>query len=213
MSVDIKLDAKKREEKGSRAMGRLRKAGQVPAIVYGEGKTPKMVQIHEHTFTQLLRHHSSEHIMMDLAIEGDGICTVLLQDVQHHPVTGQIVHADFHEVDMLKKLHVSVPVELIGTPEGVSQGGVLEHLHREVELECLPGDIPEVVRVDVSKLKMGETVTFGEIELDNSRFSLVSPADLALVGVLTPRVAVEGAAEGEDAAAEPEVITAKKSEE
>jgi len=211
MAEAIKINAAKRAVKGSSAGRRLRRQGLFPGVVYSAGKPGQNIQVSEHEFRKSLQGHSSEHILMDLEIDGAGALKVLLQDVQHNALTGQIMHADFHEVSMTEKLRVEVVIELVGTPVGVSMGGgVLEHLAREVEIECLPGDLMETIKVDVSGLDVGESMTVSDIQLDASKYHIISDGDVAVAMVAAPTV--EAPKEGAEAAAEPEVLTAKKEE-
>lgn len=216
MAQEILVKAETRDESGSGAVKSLRKEGILPGIVYGSGKEAQMVQLNEHDFEQLLRHHAGESLIIDLTIGKDETKKVLLKDVQHHPVSGRILHVDFHEISMTEKLVVEIPVELTGEPEGVTQqGGVLEHLIREIEIECLPADIPELVEVDVSALMIGDSLSVEDINIDRSKITILTAPDVAVAAVAAPRVeeepAEEGAAEGE--AAEPEVIGEKKEDE
>ncbi|HNS81053.1 MAG TPA: 50S ribosomal protein L25 [Kiritimatiellia bacterium] len=208
MATAIKMTASKRAAQGSGPSRRLRKTGVVPGIVYGGGKDPVMVEINEHDFKQMLRKHTSESLLMDLEIDGSEN-KVILKEIQHHPVTGRIQHADFRVVSMTEKLEVSVPVVLVGEPVGVSlQGGVLESLMRSLTIRCLPADIPEKVEIDVSGLELGHHVAVKDIKLDPAKFTMVTPADYAVAAVSAPRVQVEetpaeeAAAEGEAAGAE-----------
>ena len=139
--------------------------------------------------------------------------------MQEHPLTGRPVHADFHTINLKSKIKVHVPVELVGEPAGVTQqGGTLEQLVREVEVECLPNDLLEVISVDVSELNVGEHIYVADISLDADTYAVLTAGDVALAGVAAPRVeaaAAEGeeGAEGEaEAGSEPEVITEKKEE-
>lgn len=211
----IKVSAAPRAAKGSIASRRLRRGGWFPGIVYSAGKEGQMVQVNEHQFRKNLLGHASEHVLLDLDIEGKESIKVLLQELQHNSLTGQITHADFHEVSMTETLRVEIRLELTGTPVGVTQGGgVLEFLLREVEIECLPGDLMEVIKVDVSGLNVGENLTVADIKLDPAKYTIITDGDLAVAMVATPMVeeevkpGVEGAA-----GAEPEVIKEKKADE
>lgn len=217
MKDKVKLSAKARQSKGSAAVGRLRKQGMVPAVVYGSGNEAHMIELNGHDFEQALRGHRSEHMLMDLEVEGEkGARKVLLKEVQHHPVTGRIIHADFNEVSMTRKLHVEIPIRLVGEPSGVSQqGGVLEHILRSVEVECLPTDIMEDVALDVSALNIGDSLLVSNIQLDPAKFTILTAKELAVAAVAAPRKEEElvpEAAAVEGAAAEPEVIREKKEE-
>lgn len=212
MSDTIKVHAEKRETTGTGAARRLRNKGVLPAIVYGLGKEPQSIQLNQHEFQQLLRHHTSEYLMMDLEIGSSAVLKVLLKDVQHDPISGDVQHVDFNEISMTEKIVVEVPVETRGTPEGVTQqGGVLDQQLRSIEIECLPTDIPEVFHVDVSALEIGEHMTVGDIELDASKYTLVTDPLIALAAVSAPRLKDEGdeGEEGATASAEPALVRGK----
>ncbi len=212
MKEQIKLKAQARSEQGSTKVNRLRKSGLLPGIIYGTNE-PKKVAFDTAEFATLQRHHSSENLMVELDIEGDRTHKVLIREVQHHPVTGRPLHVDFYELAMDKKVRVAVPVECAGTPVGVSQnGGILEQLLREIEVECLPDDIVEEFVIDVSALGVDDGLTVADIPLDASKYELVTDGSVAVVAVAPPRTE-EQAAEDEAAEDEPSVIGEKKEEE
>jgi large subunit ribosomal protein L25 len=211
MATAVKVSAEPRNTTGTPDNNRLRKTGWFPGVVYGAGKDVQLVQVNEKDFTTSLHGHSSEHLMLDLEIKGQETKKVLLQEVQHNTLKGGIIHADFHEVSMTETLRVEIPVELDGTPTGVSlQGGVLEHLLREVEIECLPGDLMEIIHLDVSGLSIGDVLTVGDIQLDSAKYTVITDADLPVASVAAPTVEEEVAPVAEGA--EPEVIKEKKVE-
>lgn len=214
MAKAVKVVAEARASAGSSAVRRLRRSGKFPAVVYGVGKTPVNVELDERSFSKTIGAHASEHLLMDLEITGGETKKVLLQEVQHHPISGRILHADFHEISMTKKLRVEIPVHLAGEPVGVSQqGGVLEYLVRSIEVECLPGDIVDRFDVDVTAMKIGDSITAGAVKLDAAKYTLITNKDLALAAVSAPREEeVAAAPEAAAAAAEPEVIKEKKEE-
>jgi large subunit ribosomal protein L25 len=211
------VKAEPRTVGGTSGVRRLRRQGILPGVVYGSGKQGLNIQLDEHTFSKALGQRGGEHAIMDLDIEGQGAKKVLLQEVQHHPVTGQIIHVDFHEISMTKKLRVEVPLKLVGEPAGVSQqGGVLEFLLRQVEVECLPTDIPDSIDLDVSKMMIGDTMKVSDIHLDPAKVAVLSNKDLAVVALAAPReeeAAPTPEAVAEAATAEPEVLREKKPEE
>ncbi len=213
MAQSVKISAAQRAAKGTSASRQLRRTGWFPGIVYGTGKSNQMVQVNEREFRKSLHGHSSEHVLLDLAIEGRDPIKVLLQEVQHNALTGAITHADFHEISMTEKIRVEIQIHLTGLPVGVSQsGGVLEHLLREVEVECLPGDLMESINVDVSALAVGQNLTVGDIKLDAAKYHIITDANLAVAMVAAPIAEEEKPAEGAAAATEPEVIKEKKPE-
>ncbi len=190
----------------------MRRSGVFPGVVYGVGKAPLNIQMEERAFKRAVGHHSGEHVMLDLDVQGVELKKVLLQEVQHHPLSGQILHVDFHEVSMTETLTIEIAVNLVGEPVGVTQkGGTLEHLVRSIEVECLPGDIVESFDVDVSALNIGDSLTAADVKLDPSKYTLVTDADLAIAAVSAPREE-EAPAPAAAAAAEPEVLKEKKEE-
>jgi len=216
MKEKITVRAEPRAAVGTSSVRRLRRTGQIPAVVYSEGKPGEPVQVNAHDFAQLLRHHRGEHMLVTLKV-GESERQVLLKDVQHHPVDGRVIHVDFYEVSMTRKVRVEVPVRLVGTPVGVSQqGGILDHLIRAVIVECLPSDIPEELVVDVSNLRVGHHLTVGDIPVDAGRVRIVTARDIVVAAVSLPKAEEMAAPTGEAAegaaAAEPEVITAKAKE-
>lgn len=213
MAKAIKVVAEVRASAGSSVSRRLRRSGKFPGIVYGIGKTPCNVQVDQKSFVSALGGHINEHVILDLEIPGQDVRKVLLQEVQHHPITDQVLHADFHEISMTEKLRIEIPVHLVGDPVGVTQnGGVLEHLVREITVECLPTDIVEAFNVDVSGLKIGDKLFAGGIALDAGKYTLITAKDLAVASVSAPREEEEVKPAAEAAVAEPEVIKEKKEE-
>ncbi|HMP73196.1 MAG TPA: 50S ribosomal protein L25 [Kiritimatiellia bacterium] len=212
MATAVKISAEPRTAIKTNENKRLRKTGWFPGVVYGAGKDVQLVKVNEKEFVTSLHGHASEHLMLDLEIKGQETKKVLLQEVQHDSLRGGIVHADFHEVSMTETLRVEIPLELDGTPYGVAtQGGVLEHLLREVEIECLPGDLMEVIHLDVSAMKIGDVLTVGDVTLDPDKFKIITDADLPVAAVAAPTV--EEATPAAGTGTEPEVIKEKKPDE
>lgn len=212
--MDAKITVKSRETQGSANARRLRRDGWVPGVIYRDGAAARSVSLPKHEFEQLLRLHNSEHVMLQIQIEGKEE-SVLLKEVQHDALSGGVVHVDLQEVDLNKKLHVEVPVDLIGEAEGVkNQGGVLDHLLHEIEISCLPANIPESINVDVSAMKLGDILTIKDIKIDASKITILTDADIGVVAVSLPKVVEEPVAEEGAVAAsgEPEVIREKKAE-
>ena len=212
---ETKLTAKLREAKGSAASGRLRRTGWFPAVVYGEGRPGLDIQLNEHDFVMMLRSHRSENMILDLAVEGlEKTYKVMLKAMQHHPITGRVIHVDFYEVSMTRAIQIEVPVKLVGVPNGVTnQGGMLEHVMRTMALECLPGDVIEELELDVTALNIGDTLRVRDVPVDTAKFKLLDDLDQVIVAVAAPRLEAEPAAAeagAEGAAAGPEVLTEKK---
>lgn len=210
---ETKLIAKKRDLQGSANARRMRKAGNLPAVVYGEGKEATPVQVETHVFEQLLHHHASETMLVDIEIEGEGTASVLVKDVQHHPVTSELIHVDLQKVAADKPIQVEIALDITGEAAGVKAGGVMEVIMHVIAVECLPGDLVESVEVDVSELEIGATLHVSDLTLD-SKLKLLSDPEAIVLSVAEPRIEEEPEEEeGEEAAdAEPEVISEKKSE-
>ena len=205
------ISVKRRSLEGTSASRRMRRAGSLPGIVYGIDSNPLSVELETHVVEQVLHHHASETILVDIDLEGEGAVSVLIKDVQHHPVSGALVHVDLQRVAANQTLQVEVSLELEGEPEGVKVGGLLDHVMHTILVECLPGDLPEMVNVDVSELEIGSSIHVSDLKL-GSKITVLSDADAVVAGVSAPRVVQEEDEDG-DAAAEPEVITEKPSEE
>lgn len=215
MSEESKVVAYERKESGSAAARRLRRDGWLPAVMNMESGESRPLRISRHDFEVMLHHHTSESLVLDLAIEGDKPRKVLLKDVQHDTLSGRVLHADLLEISMTKTMRVSVPIHLTGDPVGVTQDeGVLDHHLRELEIECLPSDLAERIEADVSGLKIGDALQVADLNI-RSGWTVMTAGDVVVASVLAPRLVEEEAATEEEAAegAEPEVIGEEKSEE
>jgi large subunit ribosomal protein L25 len=137
------------------AARRVRVEGKIPAVVYGAGKETVAVAVDPKVITRILHSDSGHNTIFDLSVEGSDAVKAMIVDWQHEPIKGKLLHIDLKRIAMDKAMRVSVPIQLIGIPVGVrSQGGILEHVLREVEIECLPGDIPSHLDVDVSNMEL-----------------------------------------------------------
>lgn len=205
------ISVKKRSLEGSSASRRMRHAGLLPGVIYGIDSNPLAVELETHALEQVLHHHASETILVDIDLEGEGSVSVLLKEVQHHPVSGALLHVDLQRVAANQTLQVEVSLELVGEPEGVKLGGLLDQVMHTILVECLPADLPETVNVDVSELEIGSALHVSDLKLGN-KVAILSDADALVAGVSAPKVDLEDD-EDEDVEAEPEVITEKPSEE
>ena len=214
---ETKLTAKPRVGKGSGEAGRLRRTGWFPAVVYGEGRPGVDIQLNEHDFVMMLRTHRSENMIVDLVVEGtEKPYKVMLKAMQHHPITGRVIHLDFYEVSMTRKIEVELPVKLVGVPTGVAnEGGILEHVLRALTVQCLPGDLIEELELDVSALAVGKTLRVRDMKIDAAKYRIMDDPDQVIAAVAAPRTEEEEKAEADAAAtaAGPEVLTEKKAEE
>ena len=205
------ISVKKRNLEGSSASRRMRHTGLLPGVIYGTDTNPLAVELETHAVEQVLHNHASETILVDIDLEGEGSVSVLLKEVQHHPVSGALLHVDLQRVAANQTLQVEVSLELVGEPEGVKLGGLLDQVMHTIMVECLPADLPETVNVDVSELEIGSALHVSDLKLGN-KVSILSDADAVVAGVSAPKVELEED-EDEDVGAEPEVITEKPSEE
>ena len=214
MAKQVKLKAERRTGIGRSAARKLKARGVIPAIIYGGRDKPQPLQVSARDVNAMLSHASGENILVELEIDGEEPNrSALVQEIQHSPVGGDILHIDFHAVSMDEKIYAEVPVEAVGTANGVKNfGGLLEQSLRTLAVECLPRDLPDRITVDVSNLNIGDAIHVRDIQMPNG-VTPKSQLDLTAFSVLAPVVEEEPlpvAAEG--AAAGPEVITEKKPE-
>jgi large subunit ribosomal protein L25 len=157
-SQSTALPVERREVAGSRAVRRLRRAGNVPGIVYGGGEEPVAFQVDARELRHALQHAGA---VLELSIDGSGSTPVVVKELTRHPVTGETVHIDMLRVRLDQAISATVVLDLVGgeNAPGVKEGGVLEQVTRELTIEALPGDIPDAIHHDVSELQIGDTVT------------------------------------------------------
>jgi large subunit ribosomal protein L25 len=213
MAKQVKLKAEARPTVGRSAVRKLRSRGFIPAVIYGGNDKPQPLQVSAREINAMMSQASGENVLVELEI-GDGQSrTALVQEVQHAPVSGEIRHVDFHAISMDQMIQAEVPLEPVGTAVGVKTfGGLLEQSLRALAIECLPGDLPDRITVDVSQLNIGDAIHVRDIELPQGVTPKVQ-VDLTAFSVVAPVVEeAPVAAEAEAAAAGPEVITEKKPE-
>lgn len=210
----IEIAAKKRETSGSAMARRLRRAGNLPGVIYNSKGQSTMIELAKHGFEQMLHHHATENLIVDVTIDGQVLGKALLKEVQHDPVSGHVIHVDLVEISMTRKLRVNIPVAPVGNAPGVEAGGTLEQVLRSIEVEVLPGDLVEEFKVDVSKLNIGDSLLVRDLQLGD-KFTILTNGSLAVVAVAQPRLEEEVAATATAAegAKEPEVIARKAGEE
>jgi len=215
--MEATLKATRRETRGKNEARRLRQAGQIPGTLYGGTNEATAIAVDPKALSRILHSDAGVNSLISLEIEGEPAAKVLVKEYQLEPVRHSLLHADFYRVAMDKLLTITVPIVLKGEPRGVKQqGGVLDFVHREIQIECLPADIPEHIEIDVSDLMMGQSVRLRDVA--SLKWKPVSDADLMLVHVVAARIVVEEAPAAEAAvavpaaAAEPEVIKKGKAE-
>ncbi len=204
----VVLEAKKRTKINKASRSALRKEGRVPAIYYSKHHDPLAIDLSERALKPLV--FTSKTHLLSLNLEGQEELECIIKDVQFDPVTEKIVHVDLLGLKKGEKIQIEVPVQLIGTPAGIKEGGVLQHTLHKIEIECLPVDIPEHVEINVSDLKLGHSIHAGDLKFDN--FVVLNSAESIIASVTHPKVEKEATpAEGEETK-EPEVITKGKAE-
>jgi large subunit ribosomal protein L25 len=221
--MDATLEAIKREGRGKNEANRLRAGGKIPAVFYGpgkEGKAPEgvSVAVDPKAVLRILHSDTGANTLINLKLDGLE-ARVMVREYQLDPVTHHLLHADFYQLAMDKAIVVTVPVLVKGEPKGVKlQGGLLDFVTRDIEVECLPTDIPENITVDVSELMLHESIRVRDLPVD-PKWKAVSEGDTMLVHIVMPKVEEEPAAATAEAgataatAAEPEVIKKGKTDE
>jgi large subunit ribosomal protein L25 len=217
--MEAVLDAIERTSRGKNEARRLRAGGRIPAVVYGGKDGGKAIAVDPKILAKILRTEQGANTLIALNVPGAGNARVLVREYQLDPVTHELLHADFYRVAMDKLLRVQVTVVPQGEPKGVKQqGGVLDVVHRQIEIECLPADIPTHIEVDVSELMVGQSIRVKDIAT-NPKWKAMTDAEMMLLHVIIPKVeevpvVADAAAAGAAAApAEPEVIKKGKKEE
>lgn len=212
----VYLEASIREDAEIRKNRAMRRQNLVPGVVYGEGKKTLPLKIERGHFLRFMHaHHGGENMVLTLKISAPPHKkaeekAVLIKEIQTHPVSGDILHVDFNEVSLTKRIAVRVPIGAKGEPIGVKQdGGTLEHILWEVEVECLPTQIPEKLEVDISALKIGDAVHVKDFILPEG-VTVRHDAETIVFSVAHPQKEEVAVGEEAAAAAEPEVIKKEK---
>ncbi len=194
------LKVSQRETFGSRATRRLRRDGLVPGIVYGQGGEARPFQVSARELRVLL---SEGHTLLDLELDGSTAVPVVIKEQQHHPVRGDVLHLDFLEVRLDEEIEAEVPIELEGTDQapGVREGGVLEHVTREITVEALPTAIPERITVDVSEMEINDTINLASVGVPSGvKLMAEEPEEITIATLSPPRVEEEPEPEVEEEA-------------
>jgi large subunit ribosomal protein L25 len=217
--MEAVLEAQARDTFGKNEARRTRRSGQVPGVLYGgDGKGATAIAVQPKALLKILHSESGQNTLISLKMAGAGDNRVLVKDFQLDPVTHEVLHVDFLKIAMDKLLQVTIPIIVHGEPKGVKQqGGVLEFIRREVQIEVLPADIPEHIDVDVTELMLHQGVRVRDIAT-NAKWKPISDLDLMLVHVIMPKVEevaapADAAAAATATPAEPEVMKKGKKDE
>lgn len=201
----IVVDAHRRDPGGKNVNRRLRGSGRIPAVLYGAGRTPLPVSVDPQAVTQILYSESGQNTIFTVSVAGKDPANAMVKDYQLDPVHGKIIHADFMEIAMDQLLELAVPIEIVGEAEGVKiGGGIMDLVTREIDVECLPSDIPDSIEVDVSRLLINDYIRVKDLQTD-AKVKILTEPDVVIVTIVPPikeEVPVEAPVE----AAEPEVI-------
>src|SRR5215472_9490694 len=210
------LEAQPRTPGNKNDARRVRRGGKIPGVVYGAGKNALSVSLDPRQVSRILHSATGHNTIFDLALDGERTKAMIV-DWQYEPIKGSLLHIDVKRIAMDQKLRVNVPIELVGEPAGVKQqGGILEQIAREVEVECLPGDIPNEIELNVSELVFGMVLRVSDLP-KNEKIKFVTDPDQPVAHIISIKeeeVPVAEAVAGEAAAApaEPEVIKKGKQE-
>jgi large subunit ribosomal protein L25 len=210
----VPLKAFPRTQARGRKVKQLRSTGRVPATIYGRLNKPQNLEINVREISDLIHHHVSENLLVDLSIENDAKAKrlALMQEVQHHPIDGKVIHVDFHEVAEDEKVTVQVPVETTGEAAGVkNSGGVLEHVLFKLKVRCLPKDLPEQITIDVTSLEIGKSIHLGDVTPPQG-VEILGDKKISVVSVAAPRAEEEVAPTAEAKAAGDVEMTKEKKE-
>jgi len=183
------LRAEPRSESGKGAARQLRRSGGLPAVVYGGGGATQPLALDRHEFERLMTKIHAATTVISLAVEGTEPRQVPIREIQRHPFRADYLHVDFLAVTAGQKITVDVPVHLVGEAPGVEMGGIIQQIRHEVEVECIPSEIPSEIRVDISELQIGDSIHIGD--LDVGTIVILDDADLTICTCVQPTVITE----------------------
>ena len=219
MADNVVLKADRRTQVGKQAVKHLRLKGRLPAVVYGEKQDPIVCSV-DRKELEVILHDQGRNALLSLDLpDGQAQDTTIIKEIQHHPLKGEMQHVDFHRISLTEKIIVEVAVEAEGNPVGVrTEGGILEHMLYELEVECLPTDIPDKVVFDVTEMSIGDTIHGSDLVVEGN-VEIVTESDRSVFVVVPPTVAQVAEDEEEEEALEeeemqePEVIERGKRDE
>lgn len=207
--AEFVLNLETRKQTGTGAVKKIRRTGRIPGVFYFHGQKSITFNVQK---SELATIHGHESALIEAIIDGKDRRKCIIREIQFDPLTQSPIHIDLLGIKLTEKITVSVPLVYLGTPAGVkTEGGLMQQLYREIEIECLPTDIPEKIEIDVTHLSIGNSIRIGDIHVDNVK--ILSDPEIALVNVVALRAAEEVAPSPEVETAEPEVITKRAEEE
>ena len=202
----VPLKADLRDQAGKQAVKKIRAQKRIPAVVYGTGIKATSIALSQDDFFRVIHTRAGENVVIQLIVGGPKSIekTVVIKEIQHNPVTDAIEHVDFNAISLTEKIKVKVPFHAKGEAPGVKEGGVLDVVHHEIEVECLPTQIPEKLEADISQLNIGDSIHIKDLKFPEGVQSQLSPEEV-VIAIHAPQ-AEEVAAPAEEGAKEPEVI-------
>ena len=212
MSKKTTLKAAPRLRSGSGKLKQMRREGWLPSVVYGRGVETESLKIDAKTFSDLMAHSSSDNILINLDVEGEGVRSVFLKTIQHDPLSGLALHADFLAVNDKTEITANIPVHLNGDAEGVKAGGILEQYAHTIEIVCFPKDLPEMLEHNVAELNVGDSLHIGDIALP-SGVTPTHPPETVVAHIGTPAALVSEQSSGGEEGEAGEVPATEQKEE
>lgn len=209
----IELNATVRKTTGNSPARELRRGGQIPAVLYGPQTEPILLSVNIKELEQIFKRGNIGSIILNLVIQNGQKITkpAMIKELQSHPVSGNFIHIDFYEIDMQRKINVMIPVVTKGRSKGVESGGMLQIVRREIEVLCMPGDIPSAFEIDITDLDIGDSVHIEEIALGDN-VELLNDVNFTVVTILSPKMEEEVVEEEEEEALEGEAAAAEDSD-
>ena len=198
----VPLSAENRSVLGRNQMKKVRANGRIPGVLYGKGAEPAVIDISKKDFVHLVHHSVSENILVDLAV-GSDVHLAMIQEVEHHPLTGEVLHVDFHKVAPDEPVTLIVPIETVGEAVGVkTSGGTLEHVLFRTKVKALPKHLPAIITVDVTEFEAGHILHLGEMSVPDG-VEVMGAKEIPVITITEPRVKADAEDEaGEEAGAE-----------
>ena len=195
----IELKANVRKTTGNGPAGVLRREGRIPAVLYGPKTEPVLLSVNTGDFEEVLKKGNVSQVLLNLVIQNGKAYSksVIIKELQMHPVSQDFLHIDFYEIDMKRKIKVNIPVVATGKSKGVELGGVLQMIRHELEVLCFPGEIPEEIVIDVTDLDMGDSVHVKEISLEGD-MEIPAEVNFTVLTILSPKVEEEEVVEEEE---------------
>jgi len=202
----FEIHATVRKSRGNSPARKLRRGGHMPAVLYGRNTEPVLLAVNVKDLEQVLKKGNIGSIILNLVIQNGKKITkpAMIKELQSHPVSGNFLHVDFYEIDMQRKINVMIPIIVKGKAKGVELGGVLQVVRREIEVLCLPGDIPPAIELDITDLDIGDAIHVEDINLGEN-IEISADVNFTVVTVVSPKIEVpEAEEEAEEAEAEEE---------